>query len=169
MRQVQRDCRGYLPAQHVIIGVSQNIEKTDRYGHTTTEQVGETGSVEVDSRFAPSYKEFGQSVTSPSSGLAAYLAVASGRATVDHVLNPAANQDVDRFFAKESCKSAAMHQLNENLLRASTGKLTLQEMKVTIPGAAAETDKSLPPGRYARLVDGCNAFYRDPVNSRFIE
>jgi hypothetical protein len=162
-----KDCRAYLPPQHVTIEVTQNLEKTDRYGHTTTEQMGQTGSVEVDSRFAPSYREFGESVTSSSNALAGALAVASGRTTVDEVLNPAANRDLDRFFAKESCRSAAMHQLGENLLRAATGKRTLQEVGATIPGAAAETDKSLPPGRYARFVDGCNAYYRDPANSRF--
>ena len=59
-----------------------------------------------------------------------------------------------------------MHQLNENLLRAATKERSLQQAGATIPGAAAETDKSLPPGRFARFVDGCNAFFRDPANSR---
>ena len=60
-----------------------------------------------------------------------------------------------------------MRQLGENLLRGATGKRSLQQDGATIAGAAAETDTSLPPGRFARFVDGCNAFYRDPANARF--
>jgi len=58
-----------------------------------------------------------------------------------------------------------MHQLNENLLRPATEKRSLQKAGATIPGAAAETDKCFPPGRFARFVDGCKAFFRDPANS----
>lgn len=160
-----KNCRAYLPAQHVTIGVTQVIEKTDRYGNTITQQQGQTGMVEVDSRFAPSYREFGQSSTSSSETLAGALAIASGRVSMSTYFS--SSVEIDKFFAKETCKSAAMHQLNENLLRAATEKRSLQEVGATIPGAAAETDKSLPPGRFARFVDGCNAFYRDPANSRF--
>lgn len=65
--------------------------------------------------------------------------------------------DVIKFFKTETCQSAAMRQLGENLLRAATGSCSLQQAGATIAGASAESDKSLPPGRFARFVDGCNA------------
>ena len=59
-----------------------------------------------------------------------------------------------------------MRQLNENFLRGATGEPSLQQADGKIDGAAAETDKDLPPGRFARFVDGANAFYRDPANAK---
>jgi hypothetical protein len=59
-----------------------------------------------------------------------------------------------------------MRQLTENLLRGATGKPSLQTVGASIAGAAAESDKS-PAPRFAHFVDGCNAFFRDPKNSRF--
>jgi hypothetical protein len=159
-----KHCRAYLPAQHVTIGVTQVIEKTDRNGNTTSQQQGQTAMVEVDSRFAPPYREFGQAVMTPGETLAGALAISSGRVSASNYFG--SSVEIDKFFAKESCNSAAMHQINENLLRAATKERSLQQAGATIPGAAAETDKSLPPGRFARFVDGCNAFYRDPANSR---
>ncbi len=159
-----KHCRAYLPAQHVTIGVTQVIEKTDRNGNTTRQQQGQTAMVEVDSRFAPSYREFGQAVTTPGETLAGALAISSGRVSFSDYFS--SSVEVDKFFAKEACNSAAMHQLNENLLRAATKERSLQQAGATIPGAAAETDKSLPPGRFARFVDGCNGFFREPANSR---
>jgi hypothetical protein len=53
-----------------------------------------------------------------------------------------------------------MRQLTENLLRAAEGSPSLQDVGATIAGASAETDTSLPPGRYARFVDGYVAFFR---------
>jgi hypothetical protein len=74
---------------------------------------------------------------------------------------------MEKFFATETGSSAAMRQLGENLLRGATGERSLQDVGGTIAGAAAETDKSLPPGRFAHLVDACNAWLRDPANSKY--
>jgi hypothetical protein len=79
--------------------------------------------------------------------------------------------DMDKFFAMEvkaNGPSAALRQMGENLLRAATGEPSLQEAGAKIDGAEAETDKDLPPGRFARFIDGANAYYRarakaDPI------
>jgi hypothetical protein len=39
------------------------------------------------------------------------------------------------------------------------------EKRQKLKQAAAERAKSVPAGRFARFVDGCNAYYRDPANS----
>ena len=78
---------------------------------------------------------------------------------------------MDKFFAMEvkaNGPTAALRQMGENLLRAATGEPSLQEAGAKIDGAEAETDKDLPPGRYARFIDGANAYYRarakaDPI------
>ncbi|HWY56044.1 MAG TPA: hypothetical protein VNZ03_16375 [Terriglobales bacterium] len=141
-----KHCRAYLPAQHVTLEITQQ---------------GQTAMVVVDSRFAPSYRE---PMLSAGETLAGAVAISSGSVSASDYLSSSA--EIEKFFAKETCKSAAMHQLNENLLRAATKERSLQQAGATIPGAAAETDKSLPPGRFARFVDGCNAFFREPANSR---
>src|SRR6185295_740284 len=84
---------------------------------------------------------------------------------VNEMLAPA--RDMERFFATETGRSAAMRQLTENFLRGATGEPSLQQAGGKIDGAAAETDKALPPGRFARVVDGANAFYRDPANAKY--
>jgi hypothetical protein len=101
---------------------------------------------------------------SPGETLAGALAISSGRVSFSDYFS--SSIEIGKFFGKEACNSAAMHQINENLLRAATQERSLQQAGATIPGAAAETDKFLPPGRFARFVDGCNAFFREPANSR---
>jgi hypothetical protein len=64
--------------------------------------------------------------------------IASGR--VGPSIYFGSSVEIDKFFAKEACNSAAMHQLNENLLRPATEKRSLQKAGATIPGAAAQTD-----------------------------
>jgi hypothetical protein len=78
--------------------------------------------------------------------------------------------DMQRFFANHDGKSAAMRQLTENFLRGATGEPSLQQADGKIDGAQAESDKDLPPGRYARLVDAANAYFlqrakADPGNA----
>ena len=159
-----KNCRAYLPAQHVTVEGTQVLQKTDRNGNVVSQRQLQKFSLEADSRFAPQYREYFQSVTSPSQTLAGAVAIASGRVSASTYFD--SSVEIDKFFAKEACNSAAMHQFTENLLRASTKERSLQQAGATIPGAAAETDKSLPPGRFARFVDGCNAFFRDPANSK---
>jgi hypothetical protein len=78
---------------------------------------------------------------------------------VNNLLAPA--RDMQRFFANHDGKSAAMRQLTENFLRGVTGEPSLQQADGKIDGAQAETDKDVPPGRYARFVDGANAYFRE--------
>jgi hypothetical protein len=44
---------------------------------------------------------------------------------------------------------------------SGVGDPSLQQADGKIDGALAESDKDLPPGRYARFVDGANAFFRE--------
>ena len=128
-------------------------------------------TVEVDSRLAPQYRRFANSLGFPSAaqGLGGALgALSSGlspRELVNEMLAPV--RDMERFFATETGRSAAMRQLTENFLRGATGEPSLQQDGGKIDGAAAETDKDLPLGRFARFVDGANAFYRDPANAKY--
>jgi hypothetical protein len=76
---------------------------------------------------------------------------------------------MEKFFATEvkaTGPSAALRQMGENLLRGATGEPSLQEAGGKIDGAEAETDKDLPPGRFAHFIDAAHAFYRDPANAR---
>ena len=90
---------------------------------------------------------------------AAMMSGASPRAMVNDLMAPA--RDMQRFFANHEAKSAAMRQLNENFLHGINGEPSLQQADGKIAGSQAETDKDLPPGRYARFVDGANAYFRE--------
>jgi hypothetical protein len=90
---------------------------------------------------------------------AAMMSGAGPRAMVNDLMAPA--RDMQKFFANHDGKSAAMRQLNENFLRGATGEPSLQQADGKIDGAQAETDKDLPPGRYARFVDAANAYFRE--------
>ena len=160
-----KSCRAYLPAHHEAVTIPQVTAKRNRYGNVVSQQRGQSATVEVDSRFAPNYREYGESLTSSRQGLAGAVGTMSGR--VSPSANLAPGLDMDKFFERETCQSAAMRQLGENLLRAATGEPSLQDVGATIVGASAETDKSLPQVRFARFVDGCNAFYHDPANSKY--
>jgi hypothetical protein len=161
-----KNCHTYLPANHEAVKVTQTSTKKDRNGNVVSQQELQSYTVDVDSRFAPKYRKYGESLGSSSGEtLANLLAIMSGRVSPTAYFDP--GTDVIKFFETETCQSAAMRQLGENLLRGATGKRSLQQDGATIAGAAAETDTSLPPGRFARFVDGCNAFYREPANARF--
>jgi hypothetical protein len=160
-----KNCHTYLPANHEAVAITRVTTKTDRYGNVASQQEGQSATVDVDSRFAPKYRKYGESLTSSQQSLGAALGIMSGRVSAGAYFDP--GTDMIKFFQTEKCQSAAIRQLGENLLRGATGKRSLQQDGATIAGAAAETDKSLPPGRFARFVDGCNAFYRDPANSKY--
>jgi hypothetical protein len=142
--------------------------KFDKYNNLVSQDT-QSWTVEVDSRFALKYRTFVESLGSPSQGLRSAVGVMTSgldpRAAVNEMLAPA--RDIERFFATETGPSAAMRQLTENFLRGATGEPSLQQAGAKIEGAEAETDKGLPPGRFARFVDGANAFYRDPANAKY--
>jgi hypothetical protein len=163
-------CRADLPAKHETVVVTRyHTHRDGNGGYSSVPE--ESWTVEVDSRLAPKYRQFANSLGSPSAlqGLGGALgAMSSGlspRDLVNEMLAPA--RDMERFFATETGRSAAMRQLTENFLRGATGEPSLQQADGKIDGAAAETDKDLPPGRFARFVDGANAFYRDPANAKY--
>jgi len=160
-----KSCRAYLPAHHEAVTVTQVTTKRDRYGNVVSQRRGRAATFEVDSRFAPNYREYGESLTSSRQGPAGAVGIMSGRVSPSAYFDP--GLDMGKFFERETCQSAAMRQLGENLLRAATGEPSLQDVGATIAGASEETDKSLPPVRFTRFVDGCNAFYRDPANSKY--
>jgi len=164
-----KKCGAYLPADHQTVTVTQYTNrKFDEY-HNLVSQDSQSVTLEVDSRFASKYHKFVESLGSPSQGMRAAVGVmTSGLNPLDAInemLAPA--RDMERFFATETGPSAAMRQLTENFLRGATGELSLQQAGAKIAGAEAETDKGLPPGRFARFVDGANAFYRDPANAKY--
>jgi len=161
-------CPGDLPPKHESVTVTRYRARRNATGgyDSVPEQ---SWTVEVDSRFAPKYREFVHLLGSSGQGLRTALAAMSSnlspREIADQMLAPA--RDMDRFFANHAPRSAAMRQLTENFLRGATGQLSLQQAGEKIDGAQAESDKDLPPGRFARFVDGANAFYRDPANARY--
>lgn len=160
-----KSCAASLPARHETVTVTEVTTKRDRYGNVVGKEQGQSYTIEVDSRFAPYYRKYHESLTSSGAGLAGALGIMSGRVSASAYFAP--GTDMIKFFEKETCKSAAMRQLGENLVRGANGSPSVQQAGATIAGAAAETDRSLPPGRYARFVDGCHGFFRDPANARF--
>jgi hypothetical protein len=159
-----RDCRDALPAQHETVAMTQSKQVRDLYGNLLRKETLLSWTVDCDSRFAPYYKAYAKELEKRGGAFAA--AVAMHRATLSDLSDPV--EDIERFFKTEKSKSAAMRQFGENLLRAAQDQRSLQQAGEKIAGAAAETDPSLPPGRYARFVDGCNGWYRDPANTRYM-
>ncbi len=161
-------CRADLPAKHETVVVTRYKGEADANGGYRSVPV-ESWTVEVDSRLAPKYRQFVARLGSSSQGLRTALAAMSSglspRELMNEMLAPA--RDMERFFATETGRSAAMRQLTENFLRGATGEPSLQQADGKIDGAAAATDKDLPPGRFARFVDGANAFYRNPANAKY--
>jgi hypothetical protein len=147
-----RDCSAYLPAKHETVTVTKVTTRADRFGNVTEQSREQQGTVEVDSRFAPKYRQFGNQLASSANGFRVAVGVSSGRSSVSDTFAPAG--DVFQFFKTEKCQSPAMRQLGENFLRGATGQRSLQQAT----GA---------PTTFAHFGDACNAFYRDPKNARY--
>jgi hypothetical protein len=116
------NCPGYLPPHHEVVTVTQVTSQKNQYGNVVGQEEGQPVTLQVDSRFAPYYRKYGESLTSSSSAdtFASVFAVLSGRKTASDTFAP--GLDIDQFFKTETCQSAAMRQLGENLLRAATGE-----------------------------------------------
>ena len=149
-------CSAHLPPHHEAVTLTQVMTLTNRNGNVVRQQEGRSATVNVDPRFAAKYRDYAQFLISKAQSL--------GPGSASAFFDPGG--DMRSFFQRETCRSAAMRQMGENLLRGATGERSLQQAGATIPGAAAETDPSAAPGRYARFVDACNAYYRDPANAR---
>jgi hypothetical protein len=187
-----KNCAAYLPADHKTVTIT-TVTTTMRGGAVIDTKVT-TKTVEIDSRFIPKYVEYSGVDPAPGSDqakeqTAKTIAIAGrifGRGGPSHGTSPAdaiallhlvaahgiaGGLEMDKFFATEvkaTGPSAALRQMGENLLRGATGEASLQEAGAKIDGSQAETDKDLPPGRFARFIDGANAFYRarakaDPI------
>jgi hypothetical protein len=154
VEQFSDSCRAYVPSP---------FEK-ETITHTVDGQPVSSKEIFIDMRFWPKYHEFTNLGGFSTKSVNTAIGVVTGRTSLSTYLDPAF--DIIKFFRIESCKSAAMRQLTENILRAATGKPSLQTVGASIPGAAAESDKS-PGPRFAHFADGCNAFFRDPKNARF--
>jgi hypothetical protein len=151
VEQFSASCRAYLPSPHL----KRTITRTANGITSTTE-------IEIDNRFVPKYDE--DSAALESLLISNAYGVATGRVSLNTVLDP--RRDISTFFSKESCNSAAMRQLGENLLRAANEKPSLQAVGARIAGAAAESDASAPSPR-SLFSNSCNAFFSDPKTSRF--
>jgi hypothetical protein len=182
-------CSAFLPADHKTVTITTTTTFRGAVVSTSTR------TLEIDSRFVDKYAEFIGIAPAPGSDkekeqTAKTLAIAGrmllNRGGPSHGTSPAdaavllrrftarglgGARDMDKFFETEvraNGPTAAMRQMGENLLRAATGEPSLQEAGAKIDGAEAETDKDLPPGRFARFIDGANAYYRarakaDPI------
>ncbi len=155
VEQFSDSCHAYVPSP---------FEK-ETITHTVDGRRVSSKEIDVDLRFWPKYHEFSQAGGLSAKSASDAIGVVTGRTSLSTYLDPAL--DIIKFFSTETCKSAAMRQLSENLLRGATGKPSLQTVGTGIAGAAAESDRSAPASRFAHFVDGCNAFFRDPKNSRF--
>ena len=155
VEQFSESCRAYVPTP---------FEK-ETITHTVDGRPVSSKEIYIDLRFWPKYHEFSQAGGLSAKSASDAIGVVTGRTSLSTYLDPAL--DIIKFFSTETCKSAAMHQLTENLLRGATGKPSLQTVGASIAGAAAESDTSAAAPRFAHFVDGCNAFFRDPKNSRF--
>jgi hypothetical protein len=143
------NCRAYLPANRQSIEVRQVRTRTDRTGAVTERETLVQGTVQADPRFAAKYRQYGEYLTSAQHGLTTVLRT-RGRGLGD-TTDPAL--DAFQFFKTETCDSAAMKQLGENLLRGATGAPSLQQASASAgPGGAA--------GGFTHIVDACNAYYR---------
>jgi hypothetical protein len=121
-----KSCHAYLPVRHEAVALSQATTKSDRTGNVVSQQELQSWTVEVDSRFAPEYREYAGSLFSTSGEtLAGALAIMSGKVSPTAYFDP--GTDVIKFFETETCQSAAMRQLSENLLRAAEGRSPLQD------------------------------------------
>jgi hypothetical protein len=155
-------CPDCLPANHQTITVTlKTNRKFDDYGRLISEDT-QTLTIEMDARFVDKYREFSSNQNTRADGMR--LALAAQRpGGAQGVLNGllAVASDLQRFFADHGGRSAAMRQMNENFLRAIAGQPSLQQSDGKIDGAPAESDRDLPPGRYARFVDAANAYFRE--------
>jgi hypothetical protein len=154
VEQFSESCRAFVPRPF----------ERETITHTVDGQPVSSKEIDIDMRFWPKYHEFSNLGGLSTKSANTAIGVITGRTSVSTYLDPA--MDIIKFFSIETCKSAAMRQLTENILRAATGKPSLQTIGASIPGAAAESDKS-PAPRFAHFVDGCNAFFRDPENAKF--
>jgi hypothetical protein len=171
-------CPECLPANHQTVTVTEITSLTvtqnavwhneaDRWQTNKTER---TYTVEMDPRFVARFNQFHAALNSPGAGLRDVAAAAqSGGAQSVVRERLTIVTDMQRFFADHGGNSAAMRQMNENFLRAINGEASLQQADGKIDGAQAESDKDLLPGRYARFVDGANAYFRERAKANPIK
>ncbi len=158
-----------LPPDHQQVSIVWRTNRTfDKFGTLISEE-NHDFTLDMDPRFVDGYKRCWSSLTSKAAELQGAITAAQpggAQRTIHEMLGVAA--DMQRFFADHPCKCAAMRQLTENFVRAIHDQPSLQQAGERIDGAEAESDKDLPLGRYARFVDGANAYFRaraksDPV------
>ncbi len=152
VEQFSASCRAYLPSRYLKRTITRTVN-----GITSTTVLY------IDYRFLPKYDE--DTPNEDLSIISNAYGIATGRVSLNTFLDP--RRDIYEFFSKESCKSAAMRQFGENLLRAANGKPSLQAVGASIAGAAAESDASAPAPRPTLFINSCNAFFSDPKTSRF--
>ena len=135
VEQFSDNCRAYLPSQ---------FDK--RTITSTVNGISTTRVINIDYRFLPKYDQYNRS-----SGLSVQQSISEALNVVNGSLSILdTNFDIENFFSKETCKSAAMRQLGENLLRAANGKPSLQTVGSSIAGAAAESDPTPAPDSSTR-------------------
>jgi hypothetical protein len=155
-------CPECLPPDHQKVTILfRTNRRFDRSGNLISEE-NHDFTVDMDSRFVDAYKRCWSALTSKGAVFGDIVA-AQQAGGVQHILHEMVGlaTDMQRFFADHGGKSAAMRQLTENFVRAINDKPSLQQSGEKIDGAEAESDKDVLPGRYARLVDGGNAYFQE--------
>jgi hypothetical protein len=156
-------CPDCLPPDHVrVTNIVRTNRKFDKQTGFLINEENHDYTVDMDPRFEEGYKRCWAAVNSKGAELAGVMAAAQpggARRVLGDLMTLAT--DMQRFFAEHGGKSAAMRQMTENFVRAVNGDPSLQQAGGKIDGAEAESDKDLPPGKYARFVDGANAYFRE--------
>ena len=152
-----------LPANHVrVTNIVRTNRKFDRQSGALISEDNHDYTVDMDPRFVDAYKRCWAALNSKGEELSNAIAAAQPGGA-QHMLFElqAVGKGMQKFLTDHAGRSAAARQLNENFLRAINDEPSLQQAGGKIDGAQAESDPNLPPGRYARFVDGANAYFRE--------
>lgn len=139
---------GFMP-DAVTFRVTEETSIANGYGSIVSRQ----GEVKVDKRVAKYFYRYNDSreqVADRTLGenLNEILGLSSGGGPQDFFdkvqfyadLATVAQADIDKIFNLETCKSAVVVQLEENLYRAAEGRASIQEKRDKVPGALIVSD-----------------------------
>ena len=170
-------CHDYLPATTDRQTFTSQEVTYDGNGFEKWRGPVTTTTIDIDPRFTPSYLKFQDDVKTYN-GMKAlkmtadmYKNIAQGMQqrgnTLGGVMGNAINEaistvtyfDMLKFFKKTKCNTATMYQMRENMLRAATGKLSLQAASVRIKNAEAESDAAETVATQKTFLQSCRDYH----------